>query len=241
VFFGDLDTMMNEQQRRAVFAAQTINVRDLERAWKQLNRQVNDLIRQNRKPALEVSTKLLALIYCALAEAVFSKLIHTPHSFSLSEIEQIKSIAKGDGVKAGWVKATELAVKAVGGKANHAPNVLKKVKELIDQYIYDPSLVRNKLAHGQWSVALNRENTAVNDDISEEIASHSVVELARRKFALEKLAAIVEDLVESPDKAHHRDYWPHVVELETGLAEMKSWTLESRAMLLARKPKPRPA
>lgn len=228
---------MNEQQRAAVFQAQTTNVRELERAWAHLNRQINALILARNETSVEISTKLLALIYCALAESLFSKLIHTPHGLMLAEIEQVKSTNNAMGVKSGWLKCAELAMKRVeGAKSNHGHNVLKKLSAMIEKYIFDPSLLRNKLAHGQWTVALNRDNTAVNAEITTEINAHTVVELYRRKDALEKLAAILEDIIESPNKAHHRDYWTHLTKFETRQAELAGWTFEKKVeQLFAKK------
>ncbi|GEM_PF-3711264 len=43
--------------------------------------------------------------------------------------------------------------------------VNEKISDLIQEYIIDPSIIRNKIAHGQWSIAFNREHTNVNNDI----------------------------------------------------------------------------
>lgn len=228
------ETNMDDNQRLSLFQAQTQNVRDLLRAWDTVNRQINCSIRQSNDNAVEVNTKLLALIYCAFAEAIFSKLIHTPYGLELGEIEQVKCV-KGS-VKNRWVKCSELAIRKLeGGKHNHQPNVSQKLKELIEKFIHDPSLIRNKLGHGQWSVALNRENTAINEGLTQKIAGHTVVELLRRKKALQDLAAIIEDMIESPNRAHPRDYWPRLVCLENGLIESCTWTLDEKKTRLLKK------
>lgn len=227
---------MEQEQRMAIFHAQTANVRELEIAWKHINRQINALILQKRNKSVEVATKLLALIYCAFAEALFSKLLHTPPGLALDEIQQVKDVASRAGVKDGWLKCTELAIRRIdGAKSNHSHNVRKKLGALIDRYIFDPSLIRNKLAHGQWSVALNRDNTSVNEDLTKSIKEHSVVELYRRKHALEHLASILEDIIESPNKAHRRDYWSHLTRLEEEQEEFDRWTFEKKAEQLFRK------
>jgi hypothetical protein len=227
---------MDEQQRLSVFEAQTKNVRALHQAWKHVNRQINSSMLQEDRKAVEINTKILAVIYCALAEAVFSKLIHTPHGLTLDEIEQIKRAAKATGVKFGWTKCAEIAIQRVdGAKHNHRPNVLQKLTAMIDEFIYDPSLIRNKLAHGQWCVALNSENTAVNLDLTSEIAGYSVLEFYRRRHSLEHLAAIIEDLVKSPNRAHRRDYWGHLSELEAKQRKMSAWTIEHKAAQLRAK------
>jgi hypothetical protein len=227
---------MDEQQRLSVFQAQTRNVRALHQAWKHINRQVNVSILNGHDVAVEIGTKMLAVIYCALAEAVFSKLIHTPHGLSLGEIEQIKATAKAQGVKFGWAKCAELAIQRVdGSKHNHRPNVLKKLTTLIDKFIHDPSLIRNRLAHGQWSVALNGDNTGVNLGLTQEITALTVVELYRRRRSFERLAAVIEDLIESPNRTHRRDYWQHLAELEAAQIEMAGWTFEEKAAQLRAK------
>jgi hypothetical protein len=226
---------MDQQERLAIFRAQTENVRELTKAWAHVNRQINGLLVQKNQAAARIHTKILALIYCALAEALFSKVIHTPHGLELDEIEQIK-IAASDGVKFGWIKCAELAIRRVDGvKSNHQPNVLKKLSSLIEEFIYDPSVLRNKLAHGQWRVALNRENTAVNAEITREVASCTVVDIYRRRHALEQLSAIIEDMIESPNRAHRRDYWAHLSEIEAGERQMSTWTLERKIRQLTEK------
>ena len=136
-------------------------------------------------------------------------------------------------MKSGWIKCAELAVKRVeGAKRNHQPNVLQKLTAIIDEFIYDPSLIRNKLAHGQWDVALNRENTAINIALTSEIAGYTVVDFYRRRQALECLAAIIEDLVESPNRTHRRDYWTHISDLEANQRKLSNWTLEQKVAQL---------
>lgn len=163
-------------------------------------------------------------------------MIHTPHGLTLDEIGQIKKSLNAEGVKSGWIKCAELAIRRVDGdRSNYAPNVLRKLSSLIEEFIYDPSLLRNKLAHGQWSVALNRDNTAINAEITREIESCTVIDLYRREHSLERLSAIIEDMIESPNRAHRRDYWVHLTELEEGEREISKWTLERKVEQLQRK------
>jgi hypothetical protein len=227
---------MDEDIRLEIFHAQTTNVRELQRAWVQINRHINSAILTKNTTAVQVDTKLLALVYCAFSEALFSKILHTPHGLDLSHIDQIKSAAQSNGIKSAWQKCAELGMQRVeSSKSNHGHNALKKLTELIDEYIFDPSVVRNKLAHGQWSIALNRENSAVNAELSKEIEALSVVELYRRKYALEKLAAILEDIIESPNKTHHRDYWIHLTAIEEEQRKMSEWTYGRKAARLLEK------
>ena len=227
---------MQEQQRLDVFRAQTKNVQELERSWKHINRQLNALLLTSNSVAVHVNTKILALVYCALAEALFSKILHTPKGLTLDEIQQVKAATKTGGVKEGWIKCVELALLSVqGAKGNHGPNVRQRLKRLIEKFIFDPSLLRNKLAHGQWCIALNRDNDAVNTQLTLEISDLDVVEIYRRKSALQRLAVILEDIIESPNKAHHRDYWDHLDKFENDQREMAEWSLAKKVRQLRAK------
>jgi hypothetical protein len=232
---------MDEKERVAVFEAQTVNVRDLQRAWSQENRHLNDLIRTQNSAGVHVTTKILGVLYCALAEAIFSKVIHLPNGFELAEIEQIKQEHTKKGVKPGWVKCVNLASSRLNGSPfTNVDAVRSTVNALIDKWIYDPSVLRNKLAHGQWSIALNSGNTAVNLQLTQEIANLNAVDLARRELALKKLSRVVEDMVISPHTAHLRDFGTHLSELTGDLSKMASWTMADKTAILQRKPKKKP-
>jgi hypothetical protein len=231
-----LESGLDQKAKLEIFVAQTANVRALETAWAHINRQINALILQRQHKSVEVATKFLALNYCALAEAIFSKLLHTPHGLELAEIEQVKAAAAAEGVKEGWLRCAELAARRIdGSKRGHSQNVLQRVKGLVKSFIFDPSLVRNKLAHGQWAVALNRENTALNSELTRSIEDLTVVELYRRKHALEHLSSILEDIIESPNRAHRRDYWTHLTRLEEAQMKLSKWTVQAKMEQLFRK------
>ena len=226
---------MEDNEIASLFMAQTTNVRALEQAWSHINKTINAAYSNGDVASAEIHTKLLAQIYCAFAEAVFSKLIHTPGGLTESEIAQIKSRGKSN-VVSGWKKCVELSLRKVEGQSSgHVANTKKKINELIDLYIYDPSLLRNKIAHGQWKVALNKNNTRVNARLTEQLQEIDVVKLYRFKKAFQSLYRIVEDIIESPNKAHHRDYWCHIVQFEQTQTKMSNWTLERKIEGLRKK------
>lgn len=226
---------MQESDRLDVFNAQTENVRALEQAWKHINKTINSAYSSGEISTAEIHTKLLAQVYCAFAEAVFSKVIHTPNGLTLDEISQVKSKGSSNIVEA-WKKCVELSLRKVQGKTSgHIANTRRKIESLIDSYIYDPSLLRNKIAHGQWKVALNSHNTKINHTLTSRIQSITVVDLYRLKAAFQSLFRIVEDIIESPNKAHHRDYWQHITKFEESQKEMASWTLANKIISLKQK------
>lgn len=221
-----------------IFQAQTQNVRSLDQAIKQINRVINHLLRVGDMTAADVQTKILVLVFSAWAEARFSKLIHTPHGFELDEIRQIKSIHRQFGLERGWEKCLELALRkvAASGKTSEIPNKRQELSRIIKTYIIEPSLLRNKIAHGQWKVALNRDNDAENSVVTSKLNSLDVISVSIWLRAYEFLARIIEDLIESPNKAFRRDYWLHLSELEEFLKKAKRWTLNDKINSLRRKP-----
>lgn len=233
----------------SIFEAQTENVRELEKAWKDLNRTINSLYANNNHSSAKTHTKLLTQLYCAYAESIFVKLLHTPNGFTEDEILQINKIKKRN-IVAAWKKVTKLSLSKLNNpNNNHIPNTIRKVFDLINEYISDPSLIRNKLAHGQWVHALNRKNSKVhpefeNEDQSKPTVTHKIrtinsVDLHKKKEAFDSLYRIIEDIIESPHKAHYRDYWIHINKMESLQDKMKGWNIEDKIKKLVLKRKQR--
>lgn len=229
---------MDQKSRLAVYNAQTKNVQELSKARKQINRAINDALKRGDKIVVQALTKTMALVFCAWVEANFSKVIHTPYGFTLDEIQQIKTVYKKNGVEQGWQKCVELGtLKASKRKnSNYIPNVRLELRRLIQKYIVEPSLLRNKIAHGQWSIALNTENTAENKDLTASLASLDIVTISRWFGIHTHISQIVENLIESPNKAFHRDYWTEITELKEYIIETESWSLEKKVNKLKQKP-----
>lgn len=246
--FDSSENNMDQEQRLAIFEAQTQNVRGLQSAMKQVHRSINAALRSDQKATTEALTKLYALLFCGWAEANFSKIIHTPYGFELDEISQIKQCAGNDGrmvkrsVVEAWRKSVDLGLRHLDAqkRGNFQPNAKKKLFEAIDAHVFDPSLLRNKLAHGQWVVALNRTNERVQQDLTDKISNLTIVDLMAWVQAHQLLADMVEALIESPKKTFMRDWHSYVVEIETRMQEAEQRTLVEHIKRLksksARKP-----
>ena len=217
-----------------IFQAQTRNVRSLNQAITQINRAINHSLRASDTTSANVQTKILALVFSAWAEARFSKLIHTPYGFKLNEIRQIKIIQKRYGLEQGWEKCLQLALRKVSpvSKGSEIPNKRQAISRIIKTYIIEPSLLRNKIAHGQWRVALNRDNDAENPEFTAKLEKLDVIAVTIWLKSYEFLARIIEDLIESPTRAFRRDYWLHLSQLEDFLDIASQWTLEDKIKTL---------
>lgn len=219
---------MNQTQRLDVFRAQTENVRLLNSAWKHLRRAINANLLRDKDQEVIVHTRLLALTYCAWSEALFSKIIHTPHGFTLEEIGQIKAAA-AEAVSKGWRRCVTLSLNRVRGRRDgHRANISQALNRLVDEYIHSPSLLRNKIAHGQLAVALNRTDTDINQPLSAQLSNLNVVTLDRQKAACQGLADIIEAIIESPQKGAMRDYWSLSQKITDHLERTKNFTLAKK-------------
>ncbi|MBY8964599.1 MULTISPECIES: TM1812 family CRISPR-associated protein [Pseudomonadota] len=229
---------MDRAQQLRIFYWQNANVRKLDTAFKQVRRVLNKALINNDLALVEIQTKLLAFLYSCWTEATFYKLIHTPHCFELDEIEQIKRHIKRFGITAGWKKAVNLSLRHINASGGDIPNRKQRIEGLLREYIEEPSQLRNKIAHGQWAVALNQNGYNKNDPLSNALNDLDFLKVERLRSGCSALAAVVESLFESPDKAFHADYYTVLTEAEERLRTMQSYSVpEHVARLRAKNPK----
>lgn len=228
---------MDQVTKLAIFQAQVKNVRSLESAMRQIHRSINDGYRKNAKPQVAALTRVYAQMFCAWAEANFSKVLHTPYGFDVDEVEQVKA-AKEDGISYAWKKCAELGLRHLDAKrGSFKPNAKQNLDKAIKDHVFDPSLLRNKLAHGQWVVALNRENDALNNEMTASLADLNIVKIDAWKKGHCLLASIVEDLIESPHRKFMRDWWIYVEDMKRQMVEAESRTIEQHVKNLFEKDK----
>jgi hypothetical protein len=228
---------MNNAARLAIFQAQVQNVRSLRSARKHVSRAINSALRNSDDAMADVHTKVLAQLFCAWAEVNFSKVVHTPHGFTLDEIKQIKRRWAASGITAGWERCVELGLNKIATRGDgFVPAARGRLRKIIREYVSDPSLVRNKLAHGEWVVALNRANTNVNPRLTKELQDLTVVQVEIWFECHSRLALVVEELVESPNYAFTNNYMRQLDALDAFIAGSKSRSLAEKIKLLKRKP-----
>jgi hypothetical protein len=223
-----------------VFFAQTRNVRGLTSAVKNLDRLINAGLIKRDESQVGILTKLLCVTFNFWAEARFSKLIHTPYGFSDTQRRQIRFDSNGreSSIESRWAKciATALSTVPRSRRTNEIPNCRQRLERIVQDVVIAPSKMRNKIAHGQWEIALNAEHTATNDIVTAQIRDVDCITIGTWFDVFEHLAQIVENAIESPTRTHRRDYWQHIVEIETILENRKKMTVrEKQARLIAAK------
>lgn len=212
---------------KEIYEANVKNVKEVKKQANAIKRLLNQSLKDNRVCEIEALTKTYALMYSAYAEVSFQKLIHTPYGFSEDYIRQIES---GRNLETKWIKCMELAIKQIENEANkgEVANKLKWLEDIMDKYIIHPSQIRNKIAHGQWSVCLNNDCTKINNDMTAELAMLDFVEVEKLFVIYEIFVQCVEDLIESPYKAHYRDFYCNLTELENYINKTKDYTMETK-------------
>ncbi|WP_295545360.1 hypothetical protein [uncultured Pseudacidovorax sp.] len=235
---------MSEAEIQTIFSAQVRNVRNLNSSWAHLLRSINRDLSDGNESSTRAHTQLLGLLYCSWAEAAFLKLIHTPRGFDDQLIKQIQRYKKDRGITEAWRKCLELGLMRVPNSkvAGDLANIRQTLNRFIGTYIEEPALLRNKMAHGQWVVALNRENTAVNVELTRKIEELDVVQLSILKNATQVLIECIELLIQSPHRHFRSSIWEFVCRHDEQLNEQSKWTLKAKlAQLRARRPRPVPA
>ena len=225
---------MTQQEIRDLHKIQSRNVRHLKRVFKNMTMDINFYLLKNDEFQIGIKTKLLALIYSSISESQFVQILHTPNGFSYSEITQIQTERSiGDS----WRLMLDIALNKVGDWNINADlsNRRNKIRQIISDYIENPQELRNKIAHGQWVHALNSKNTKENENTTQRIQNLNVVEISRWAEVHQYLCFIIRDLIQSPQKGFHNNYWINLTELEKYLNKSKNWTLEKRIEILKKK------
>lgn len=209
-----------------IYKACCSNLKEIERSQIQLKRMFNNAVLNNRKQEIQTLTMMYAMLYSTYAEVALLKMIHTPYGFNNDYTIQIQ---RQKNIEAKWNKCIELAFLPISTKANigQIQNKKKYLQQILDLYIIKPSMVRNKIAHGQWSIALNSDNTAINKDMTQTISSQDFVKIDILFSIHQKFLKCIEDLIESTN-THYRDYYTIIDELENHIAKTKFWNFESR-------------
>lgn len=152
---------MTDKEIFDLYVAQSENVRALSSAINGILKDINHQIRKSDEYQISIKTKLLALTYSAWSEAQFVQIFYTPQGFLYSELLKIDRVRSKSGIAKAWKYMLALALNKVGDqiKNKDLAGRLKTLIRLVDKYIEEPATIRNKIAHGQWIVALNSENT----------------------------------------------------------------------------------
>ena len=193
-----------------LYAAHAKNLRSLETALMRIFRELNSALSRDDKSTSNALMKTAMLLLGSWAEVRLLKLQFEPNGFDprdrsiiVSERSQINR----------WHKALEIGFR----KRNNLPRAnletalpvthrayFVTLRDALNESLEPLILVRNKLAHGQWEVALNSQNNNLAPTTQSRIDSENALSLKFKKSALNSLAQIINDLV-AGNHAFERD------------------------------------
>ena len=228
------NTNMTIEQVKEIYKIQSRNVRHLKKVKKNLTIDINNSLLKGDEFKVRLKTNFLSLLYSALSEAQFVQILYTPYGFRSAEIQRIKNER---AIFDKWKLMIDIALDKVGNYQTNSDLRIKrdKIRDIIDEYIEKPQLIRNKIAHGQWVHALNNPMTGENVVTTSEILRLDVVEVSKWFEIHQYLCFIVRDLIQSPSKGFHNNYWVNYTRLEEFFLRSSSWTLEKRIDDIKRK------
>lgn len=210
-----------------LFQAYTINVKDFILAEQEIRRIINRALKTKKELTVKIHTKIYALLYSTYSESCFMKMILTPFGF---EQDYLNEILRQDSIQEKWLKCLEISFLKFNknSKGSEIPNKKKELEVIIKNYVVDPSIIRNKIAHGQLTIALNSKVNNLNPNITSQIQDLDYVTIYKWFIINKKLCEIIEDLIESPDKAHYNQYYSKFQDLNTFIIRSEKWTVESK-------------
>lgn len=221
---------MTPLEIESLYILQSENVRHLASVLKSLKQEINRLIDRSADHQIQISTKILALVYSAWSEAQFLQILYTPRGLSPQDIGLIKTEKSKKGIAAGWKLMLRKAIDRVGDPLNDVilHERLGKLDSIVEDFIEAPSTIRNKIAHGQWVNALNGKNTAKNEILSSLLLNLDPVLVLRQIQVHQHFGLIVRDLMQSPLNGFHRHYVNNIGQLEQYIIKTQNWNLESK-------------
>jgi len=222
-----------------MFNHQSVNVQELRKAIDFLIKDIHEVKRKNRPYDVKIKTKLLAMTYSAWSEAQFIQIIYTPDALTT---EQLNSLLNDSGIFNRWKELLNyLFEKVEKFNKNECKEKIEKLKkdslyseidecnnyyreksikqkdtiiEYLEDYIEKQSKIRNKIAHGQWKIALDKDNKQKNDALSEELENLNVFSIKKEFKVHTILGKIIRDLIQSPYKSFDDKYERYINELE---------------------------
>lgn len=228
--------MSTKNNLNIIFSLETQNVRTgFYRHRRQLLRALNSALVRHDKATLETLTLSYVLLFAAWSEAQFMQVLHTPDALSSTQILKIKNLKKQLGIGEAWKELVRCAFIKVPGHTREVKLKETLLLQIVEENGIPNSLIRNKIAHGQWSVAFNREHTTKNEDLTSELNTLDYVKVDLLFQIQQVIGFIVRDLLQSPERGHFRFFWQHDTELKSLLDKRCSQNIQSKLHALERR------
>ena len=187
------------------FKYHTENLRTLEYAIKQIQRDLRVYIAKDNAMAEMVYTRILSYLVVSWTEVSLQKLICQRRLFSTNEEKAIQS---KKSLEQKWKTCLDLAVRKQFNIHNASiisklpftyKSYYKELGRIIDEDLVPSIEVRNRIAHGQWKYAFNKECSDLSPGIIANIRKENIITLQMKMKVLKTMSSIINDFCISTD------------------------------------------
>ncbi len=186
------------------------NKEQLKKAINQQNLILNNAIKTQNKLQEYLSIRIYLIIHTAWLETTLSFLIH--HYFKQINDSERETILSESSQEGRWRKLIEVSFRSqylhkktsreldIVGLGHSTFNRYKYLIEILDNDITTFIGIRNKLAHGQWAIALNNEGTDKVQDVTTKLWTLTKKDCLTLKNIATNFSSLVEFLIASKNK-----------------------------------------
>ena len=164
-----------------LYRAAVENVRTVEHGIRTFRQDLNRRLCRNSTGELQLCTKMYVVLFCMWAESLLLRTVYIPYGFSEAEINHVLT---GSSIEDKWRICLELAFRNSEQREQKSLKQIlgPKLSRLITTYVLTPAVIRNKIAHGQWSKAFTRANDSLHVETTVLLDLVDVVEVDRWFF-----------------------------------------------------------
>ena len=220
------------------------NLHSIRKATTQINRALNAAIKNRDELQERMYVRLIIILWMTWAECKLNALLTEHPQVTDQDREHIDSSSRSELDRWNLILETfvrrryldddpgrELSRLTLGHTTFHRYMTLS---ELINNNIALYIEIRNRLAHGQWHIALNSELSAKNPDLTQRIWKLSKVDVLILKRTLIVISRAISDLVSSR-KAFENGFDKHLRDLDLAKRQFEGRMDDLRALLLSRR------
>jgi hypothetical protein len=218
------------------------NLNALRKATKLIDRELNLSIRGKNEFKEQIYLRLLLLLWMTWAECKLNTLLTVLPQVSDDDRKYVDKNAKSEAGR--WLLLLELFFRrrylgdnqkkpldrlTLGHTAFTRYSTIRDMIERIGIYIE----IRNRLAHGQWHIALNSNLSAENPQITQSIWRITKTDILVLKRHLIVLGAIMNDLISSKN-AFESGFDQYLKQLDKAIKQFEGRMDEFREFLLSK-------
>lgn len=186
------------------------NKNQLKKAINQQNLILNNAIKTENKLQEYLSIRIYLILYTAWLETTLSLIIHY-YSTQINEFERTAILSETSQEKR-WKKLIEISFRTqyLNRKTTKNLDLVDLGHSAFNRYTYLNDIlekeitvfigIRNKLAHGQWAVALNNEGTDKTQDVTTKLWTLTKKDCMMLKNFASNFSNLIEMLVASKSK-----------------------------------------